>query len=114
MLVTALPPPGMYGRGGWGEGEGERVLGKCDEDCKMTLSSSLSPIAGKPSPGDGGVVVLVPAGMCSWDSSGIGTAATTCCELGIGRWEELEAARLSRFLLDTYSSGSVPACCGLP
>ena len=112
VLVTALPPPGTYGRGVWGEGK--RVLADWDEFCGMTLPSSLSPMAGKPSPGDGGVVVIVPVRMCGWDGSGTGAATTTCGKLSGGRWEELEAARLSRFLLDTYSSGSVPACCGLP
>ena len=96
----------------WEEGTG--VLGDGSELCGMTLSSSLSPMAGKPSTGDGRVVIVVPANMCGWDGSSTGVVTTSCGSLIGGGWEELDAARLSRFLLDTYSLGSVPACCGLP
>ena len=115
MLVTALPPPGtcgLSGRAAWEEEE--RAPGGCDGDCELTLSSSLSPIAGKPSPGVGELGGRVLTEMVGRNSAGTGRAATACGELGGGRWEELEAARLSRFRLDTYSSGSVPACFGLP
>ena len=112
VLVTAFPPPGTYGRGMWEEGKG--VLGERGEFCGMTLSSSLSPMAGKPSTGDGGMGIVVPARMCGRDGSGTGVVTTSCGRLIGGGCEELDAARLSRFLLDTYSFGSVPACCGLP
>ena len=111
-LVTASPPPGTYGRVTWeesgrgvpreGEGREEEEAGGGGgaELCWVKVSSSLSPMAGKPSVGDGGIEDVVPAGMRGWGGTAAGpttiSGGTIVCSC-----EELEAARLSRFLLDT-------------
>ena len=95
VLVTASPPPGTYGRVIWEEG-GRGVPGERGELCGMKVSSSLSPMAGKPSIGDGGMGDVVPAGMRGW--GGTATGPTTFSGgLIVCGCEELEAARLSRF-----------------
>ena len=105
-LVVAAPPPGTLERGlagvGLGSDVGTAVRVAGGGDPLPLLSRTGTALAGRS-------LVLVTSRM------GVLITALRFCSLAAGgRLEELAgSAKMTRFRLDTYSSGNVPACFGL-